>query len=694
MGFPFFSGKKKISSEHYYGLFLKEQEGVLFLLRRTHESVNIISQEKFAYSNGWENLLNDVDDCMSKLEAQMKVQPSKTIFFLYTHFIDEHTHEIKKPYLHSIKELVKNLELQPLGYIGCYDAVVEFLKKKEGSTLNAIIIELDKTNIGVYISKGGNKIFSESVGRTDKLIDDIRVVFEKLQGDVLLPSRIILYNSSDLEQEIGEILSHRWSQDIFIQLPRVETIKEEDVYQALIYVFEEQVKHQVDSAEIIEETRRVIEEPVEKEERREVMGFVIGEDGRKKEEKKPARQFPLFRIHYLYAMFSRLKPAKLPKISLAIPMKAKTSWIIGVILIAIALFSLEYFLHKASVTVFLPAKITEKEIQNTSAIPPSDADLVPVHEATYSAEFQQSIPTSGKREIGERARGEVTINNFESKEKVFAKGTKFSADGLHFALDQEVKVASPSVVLQGVDYVKKPGTVKALLTAVEIGPKGNIEKGKQLSVEDFSLLTYFAIANTAFTGGSKKDIRTVSKKDESDLQSALLEKAKEENQRNINNLLRPGDVLLKDLTLIKLEKQQFSKEVGEEANELELKAVLRMTFYSVKNDQVKDFLKSAFTHDVEPGYDIQDVSYTIKKAEYKKNAIDKTFSATAKQMKNVKKSALLKSLTGKNKKDVEAMLKKKYEATGFEMHVDVPLPFLNNMLPFFEKNITLKISSL
>lgn len=691
MVFPFFSGKKNNPSEYFYGLFLKEKEGVLFIFQRKHEKISIIEQEKFAYSNSWENLLNDVDDCMSKFEANTKLSINKTIFFIYSHLIDEKSHEIKKPYLQHIKELVKNLELEPMGYIGCFDAVVEYLKKKEGATLNAVIIELDATNLGVYISKGGSRIFFESVARTDRLIDDLSVIFEKIKGDIMLPSRIILYNSSDLEHEVGEILSHRWDQDLFIQLPRVETIKEEDVYEALIHIFEEQMRTQVESAEMVEARE---EEQTEEKEKKEVMGFVIGEDIQKKEEKKQERKSFAFPIHYIRAFFSRLKHLKLiPPMDKA-PLKAKSSWIIGAILIVSAFFLLEYFFHKANVLVFLPAKIIEKEIQNASNIPSESADLVQVFEATYSAEFRQSIPTSGKREIGEKARGEATINNFDSREKVFAKGTKFSVDGVQFILDQEVKVSSPSVVLQGADFIKKPSTAKASLIAVDIGPKGNIEKGKQLSVEDFSPLTYFAIANSAFSGGSKKEIRTVSKKDETDLQSSLLEKAKEEGQRKINSILQSDDMLLNDLTVIKPEKLQFSSEIGEEANDLELKTNMNIIYYSLKNDQVKTFLKSAIIHDVDVGYDIQDITYTIKKIERKKNVIDKVFLVKAKQMKSVKKDALVKNMAGKSRDDVETMLKKNYEATGFEMKVDSPLPFLNNRLPFFQKNITVKISSL
>jgi hypothetical protein len=66
MALPFLNKKTK-SEEKYLGLLLKEQDGVLMILAK--EEGRLVLQEKinFSYSNGWENLTDDVDENLSLL---------------------------------------------------------------------------------------------------------------------------------------------------------------------------------------------------------------------------------------------------------------------------------------------------------------------------------------------------------------------------------------------------------------------------------------------------------------------------------------------------------------------------------------------------------------------------------------------------------------------------------------------------
>ncbi|GIW64981.1 MAG: hypothetical protein KatS3mg092_0914 [Patescibacteria group bacterium] len=129
MNWLFFK-KNKDNDNHYLGLFLKEQRGSIFLMKKKDNEIFVIDQINFNYTNGWENLINDIDENLYQLEEKHKVTLSKTIFFLYSHFIDDVTKNIKEPYLKKIKNIAKNLELEALGYIECYEAVSLYLEKK------------------------------------------------------------------------------------------------------------------------------------------------------------------------------------------------------------------------------------------------------------------------------------------------------------------------------------------------------------------------------------------------------------------------------------------------------------------------------------------------------------------------------------------------------------------------------------
>ncbi|MBI4008987.1 hypothetical protein HY357_02035, partial [Candidatus Roizmanbacteria bacterium] len=266
MQFPFFS-KQERQSKIFFGLFLKEKEGIGIAIKMVDSRLVLVDEEKFSYSNSWDNLTEDVDELILKLEGRTKVHLDETIFFVYSHFIDEKSKEIKKMYLHTVKNLVKKLELKALGYIECYEAVVNYLEKKEELPLTAVLIELNSADLSVFIYKRGTLAYSKIIAHTDNLIDDLVMCFQEVKGKFLLPSRIILYNSKDLEDEATQIVTHRWSEELFIQLPRVQIVKEHEIIQGLLSVFGEQFSKKKTNVEF-----------EEKKSPQNVLGFVIGEE--------------------------------------------------------------------------------------------------------------------------------------------------------------------------------------------------------------------------------------------------------------------------------------------------------------------------------------------------------------------------------------------------------------------------------
>jgi len=272
MKLPFLSKNKVVSN--YFGLLLKEDQGIALIIKKERVAATVVDSERFSYSNGWEHLIEDVDEVLFRLESKHNLRLEESIFFVYSHLVDEKTGQIKKSYQSVIKNLAKNLELKPLGFIDCREAVAKFLAKKEEMELTAILIELDQTNAGIFVYKVGQSVFDKVVARTDNLIDDLNSVFQEVKGKLLLPARIVLYNSKDLDFAVTRILSHRWSSDLFIQLPKVEVIQEKEILVSLVDAFNQQTKEEK-------------EEPVVSRTVKTKTGFLIDEDIKETEGESP-----------------------------------------------------------------------------------------------------------------------------------------------------------------------------------------------------------------------------------------------------------------------------------------------------------------------------------------------------------------------------------------------------------------------
>ena len=677
MKLPFFS-KNSAEDKTFFGLFLKEKEGIGLVLKNENAKIVLLEQEKFSYTDGWEHLAEDIDNLIVKLEQRTKTKLQETIFFVYSHFIDEKTKEIKKPFLQKIKDLVKNLNLKALGYIECYEAIIHYLGKKEELPLTAVILELDKSELSVFIYKRGKLVYAKTLAHTDNLIDDLLTCFTEIKGKFLLPSRIILYNSKDLDNESTKIITYRWSEEFFVQLPRVEIVKEHELIQGLLDVFAEQFQHKEKQAEFSD-----------KQSPSEIMGFVIGGDVDLTEKDTPSRSvsssFPKVSfvplLTNLKLIFNKIK-------ALIFSLGKKWTISLGIILIILSLFLHEYFFHKANLTVFLPAIEMQKDLLLNSG-------ELSIQSVSNIVELKDSKNTTGKKDIGEAAKGTVTLHNFDDKEKTFSKGSVLDTAGIKFNLDSEIKVASASVITINGGLVKQPGKAKASVTAQAIGPQGNLSGNKQFKIDDFSSTLYFAVNESQFSGGTKSEIKTTSKKDQEDLEKSILETAKKQKPETAKKE-DTDKKFINTLTETSVVEAKFDKEIGEESDKLNIQAKVNTTKYFYREKDLIDYLVKLLKNDLEKGYNLENkqIAYTLKNAVKKNDNISLDLSIKAKALKEISKQEILKQVKGKSTESVNAILKEKFKVVGSEQDIEPDFPLLGGFFPLFDKNISIIFSSL
>lgn len=671
MNLPFFS-KNRSKKDYYLGIFLREEEGSLMLMDSSGGKIEIMDRENFTYSNGWENLVSDIDEILYRFEKKINSNIDKTIFFVYSHLVDEKAGDIREPYLQKIKDLVKNLELTALGYIECYEAVSKFINAKEEMPLTGILIEMDRRDLTIFIYKGGVISHKRSVARTDNIAEDLINGISDLKGKFLLPSRIILYDSHDLDSSVEKILSYRWDEQYFIQLPRVDMLKEEDVTTGLVNVFAEQIGNkQIETVEV----------PQKKAE--DSFGFLINQDI---SQIKETADVPEPGTASSVRQPLKLPVFELPKIGFKIPkmnlsfLSGKWTVLAGMIIIVIALTLNEYFFHKAELKVYL----------NSSKIEKSSSFDIGYKVSTASASYTEDISTTGSRQIGDPARGQVTLHNFDDGERTFAKGTLIEGAGLKFALDTDVKVASSSLASDG--SAKLPGKNTGSVTAAAIGTEGNLAKGTRFSIADLSSSIYFAINESAFSGGSKQSVRTVSETDQENLEKAILAEAK----KKITPPKGVSGGLLTSLTKTDLTKTAYSKEVGEESNNVSLTAQTQTTFYLYDRNELIDKIIGVIGKDVKSGFQIDKslVDYRINKAVLTdKTSVKVDLDINANSVKKIDEKEIAGMVLGKHKSSLDN-LKDKLDIQGYDLKIREPIPGLDNFLPFFKNNINIIVTTL
>jgi len=659
-----FKKNTSVNDKHYLGLFLKETEGIGIVMAQKANELEIINWQSFKYSNSWENLVQDIDNLLMQFESNIGVSFTKTIFFLYSHAINNQTKEVKPIYLKTIKNLSKNLDLKPLGYIEVVDAVIAWLEKKEESSLNTILVEIDRNNISVFIIRGSKKISMQTTARTDNLAQDVNSIIQEKIGSIILPSRFILYNSGDLSKDVGVLMSYRWDRDLFVQLPRIDLLKEEDTMNALKDLF---------AAQMAVKAKRIPEEHLFHERK---MGFVIGGEVDHREKSIiPNKNPKSLRIRHI------LTNIKFPRFNWLI--------IIGIIFSLIALVLIELFLHQADLTINLPTQTLEETTKYV--INKNDLNF---HQQKITFEISQTKPTNGKKAIGEKAKGEITIHNFDTTDKTFGKGTLLSANNIQFTLDDEIKVASATDTLANGNLVRSPGKTKGKITAVEIGSESNLPKSSRFKIGDYSINLFLAINEAPLIGGSREDIRTVAKKDLDDLEDSILEKAKAESRSRVEKNLNKDLGYLDNLIDIKLTDLVYSKEIGEEANEVGLKSLVTLTFFTYKKNGLDNLVMDIFKNKINSGYklDSNNINLKVIKSETVEEGESIELLVKVRSMIVFDKVSFRKEIAGKNTGEVKSLLNSELHAISYFLQIEPNIVFIKERMPWYLNNISIKVN--
>jgi len=240
-------------------------------------------------------------------------------------------------------------------------------------------------------------------------------------------------------------------------------------------------------------------------------------------------------------------------------------------------------LVKAEVRLMIKPFLLEKEFDFTVSSQASLVDLqkslLPSLEGKIDISSEKTVEVKGKKVVGEKATGEVTIYNQSNKIKSLLKGTKIKGrNNLNFILTENISIASQSSEFTGEDFVYKSGKTKVRVEAMDIGPQYNMSVNADLVIEGSDLL----VKNlTSFSGGTSREIQAVSKEDKDNLQKSLTNELINKAREEIASSLSPQNHLLESSLQIKSKILRFDHEINDEVPSLSLetKAVVSYLYF-------------------------------------------------------------------------------------------------------------------
>lgn len=652
----------------------------------------------------WEDRLNAIDDALANVEDKANTTDyAKTVLGLPLAYLTE-TGEITSEVRAHIKEVTKELELKPIGFVSIHQALMYKLKKDEGVPPSVIFLGVSRRDVSLSLYKVGALSGQKKLGYSGDIAIQVEELLKQFKDLEVLPARILLYghDGKDLAEVKNELLKYPWTTRVnFLHFPKIEIVTPEEVVAAISLagaselaseMKEETVEPVPAQVEEIEEGEDIVreEEPNVVVVEPSHLGFrknvdVLEEVGKP----EPKRGFTIPK---------KLLPVLISKIDISVLITRFRSRGLAVALgiIAVAIFFVWFIVwtvpHAIVTVLESPKSISDSEqitIDPTATVVDAQNKIIPGTKQEQSVSGDKTMAVTGKKNVGDPAKGSVTIYNKTLGVHSLSKGTTLTAGSLEFTLDADVSVASASEDLGGRTY----GKVTAAITASQIGANSNMPVNTTFTVKGFSSDEMTANNPQALTGGTSKEVTVVSRADYDALVAAAQKDLVDQAKQGLTASVGGTAKLIEDTIGTSVTEKSFAQELDQQASQLSGKVTLTISGISYSDDDIKTLLAAFIAKDIPQGFTLSEsrtqVSLTNVKVA-KNGKITATATIKSDAVPTVDIAAIQKNLAGKKISDAEKYLRTMPGIAGME--VSFRMSFGKHRLPINAKNISVGLA--
>ncbi len=698
--------KQEKQEKMFLSLILEDDavEAAVWGANKDH-TLEVQYTEKEPVSSGsWEDKTESCDRAIVRLEQKVPdTELHDVVLGLPVTYLTEQG-DINPAVRTHIKKLTEQLDLKPIGFVPIHQALVHKLKADEGVPPSVILIHVSPETLTLFLYKIGTLVGMEKAERTEEIAPVVEEMLKKFKDMEVLPSRMLLFGDDTrlLEETKHQLLKHPWpTRANFMHFPKIELVPSAVPIEAVCLAGASETATVLGEEEVV-----VSESPPEEESNvtivpPERLGFKKNADILEKpEEAEPPEEKKLPK----FSLPISLSSIKLPQISLSsfsmanFPQKLRQlPVLVGAAALIIMLLLLYWFIPHATVTVFeTPEYLDETAtvtVDPTATVADSASHIIPGKKQEQSVSGEKSIPVSGKREVGDPAKGTVTIYNKTQSPKTFSKGTVLISGSLQFTLDSDVAVASASENLSqsNLTYGKANGTI----TASAIGPTGNLPAASDFTFKSISSDDAIARNDQAFTGGTSRDVTVVSRTDYDGLVKALTDDLVVKAKADLAAQVGGGEKLIDQTIKATVTDKTFSQEIDQEAKELHGKITITVSGISYNDSDLVAFFKGAIESKIPTGYTFSEEQSTarVENAQVKKDGtitLNVKFRGAA--LPSLSAPTIQKDIAGKSMQSAQEYLRAVHGVGGVEFNFRWSL--WKDRLPINKNNISVSIALL
>ena len=660
MSLPIFSKNKPLTPTLYLALLISDTQVRAALWQASSSGLELLETSPAQIFQEEEQLVVEADRALQELSARSN-SVDEVILGLASNWTNQDgILPGKKPVL---KRVTEKLSLKAVGFVVTAEALVKQLAY-ENQRLSCLFVEFGHDYLSVNYVSQGKLLISKQVGRSAQTLADMTEALARVNAhyeaqnesqQLHYPPKILLASAELSEEELSQqqqlLIEHDWvNTHPFQHRPTVDLVECKKFMQAVVLQGGQSVVRAADqtqvgakSAEKKEESaakkavKKSVDQPVKTKpaqikpvQTKEESSSVSENTGRSfgiplKLEKPPVpkpveekKQKAVSKKRHDQVKPKKKKLARQQGLVKGLVMRIKNwfkkhrlfamvGFVAGLLTLAVGGYWWLGLNTQAILSLKLNTKAVSQETELTldATQDSSDPDQLILAAKTVSQEVSasKSKESAGSKKVGEKAVGTVIIYNKTKAEKTFEAGTNLSKGNLSYSLDEEVKVASASVETSASGENKEYGQAEAKITATAIGAEANLEKEVELQVASYDLGTYAAMVKDGLSGGSSREVKVVSVKDQEEVLADLKESLLEEAEQKMKQALQEKERLVKtnDYEIVT---QEYSAEVGDEVNTFDLNLTLLVKALSYHEKDLVPLAEEVLAADVPAGYSL------------------------------------------------------------------------------------------
>lgn len=365
----------------------------------------------------------------------------------------------------------------------------------------------------------------------------------------------------------------------------------------------------------------------------------------------------------------------------------------GIGLILVCLLWYIFGLHATATISLTPKTLEQKQNVTFSANDPTDiaSNVIAAHSLSVSEDGSTTANATGSKDVGDKAKGSVTIFNNNDTSKSLDSGTTITSEnGLKFTLDSDVTVASATGdIFSGT----KPGTATVNVTASDIGTDYNLPSGTKFSINGSS--TMAAKNDNAFSGGSKKTVTVVSQKDVDNLDTTLIKNLSDKAKQDIQKQLSSDEVMLSDFTKTSVSNDTTDKKVGDSATSVTLHATANYQTIVYKKTDIKAFSDSVMKGQITDNLTLapEGITFGLSKMTVDKGSITAALDMKASLVPKLDTKEIAQQIAGKPFNQAREIVSGIPQFSDVIFKLSPNLFFLPQTLPRLSENISIVLSA-